>query len=116
MTVFPESRRVSRFITVGALGFAFQVAALAVLTTVAHWPWLPATIVAVELAVVHNFLWHERWTWRGAFASHQSSVLICESRATRFVRFNVMTGLTSIAGNAALMAVYVGVMGLPALA
>ena len=52
--------RFTVFLVVGWFGFALQLSVLAFLTSVAHWPWLPATIVAVELAVVHNFLWHER--------------------------------------------------------
>jgi putative flippase GtrA len=112
--------RVTRFITVGALGFGVQIAAFVILTSVGHWPWLPATIVAVELAVVHNFLWHDRWTWRDRSVARQAPSLAghrrAGSRVTRFIRFNMTTGLTSIAGNAALMAVYVGVMGLPGAA
>ena len=120
LPVVSRAGHVTRFITVGALGFAVQITAFAILTTVGRWPWLPATIVAVELAVVHNFLWHDRWTWRDrSGARHPSSLAghrCVESRATRFVRFNMTTGLTSIAGNAVLMAVSVGVMRLPGAA
>src|SRR5207249_3371813 len=38
------------------------------------------------------------------------------SWVTRFVRFILVTGLTSIVGNATLMALYVGAIGLPAIA
>ena len=116
--VISGSRRVTRFVTVGALGFVLQLAALALLTWVAHWPWLPATIVAVELAVVHNFLWHERWTWTDRFVEQPAIAVLRVKwpRLTRFVRYNVMTGLTSIAGNAGLMLVYVGLMGLSPIA
>jgi len=102
--VFSRAQRISVFIAVGWLGFALQLTALALLTSLAHWPWLPATIVAVELAVVHNFIWHERVTWcdRTAFSSFE-----------RFARFNIATGMTSIAGNIVLTAICVGVVGLP---
>jgi putative flippase GtrA len=141
-------RRLTRFMTVGALGFAVQIAAFVILTAVAGWPWLPATIVAVELAVVHNFLWHDRWTWRDRSDLPRRTrrtrrvnpegnrilppVLrflrggIChfleyargrgDSRFARFVRFNMTTGLTSIAGNAAVAGVFVGIMRLPGTA
>jgi putative flippase GtrA len=98
--------RFGTFLAVGWLGFALQLAVLAVLTSVADWPWLPATIVAVELAVVHNFLWHERVTWRDR---HDAGL-------KRFARFNLATGITSIAGNVALMAVFVGLVGVPPVA
>ena len=95
--------RFSTFIIVGWMGFALQLTALALLTALAQWSWLPATIVAVELAVVHNFIWHERVTWADRRVA----------RLARFVRFNIATGITSIGGNIALMAVYAGVLGLP---
>ena len=101
--VFSPAQRFSVFIAIGWLGFALQLTALALLTSVAHWPWLPATIVAVELAVVHNFIWHERVTWRDRGVAG----------LTRFARFNIATGITSIAGNVVLMAIYIGVLGLP---
>ena len=97
------SGRFGRFAVVGVAGFVLQLLALWALTSLAGWPWLPATAAAVELAVVHNFVWHEHWTWgdRG------------DASWTRFARFNVATGLTSIAGNMALMGVLVGVMRIP---
>jgi putative flippase GtrA len=94
--------RFTVFLVVGWFGFALQLSVLAFLTSVAHWPWLPATIVAVELAVVHNFLWHERVTWRDR---HNGGF-------KRFARFNVATGITSIAGNVMLMAAFIGLLGL----
>lgn len=100
------ARRFGVFATVGAIGFVLQIGALAVLTSLAHWAWLPATLVAVELAVIHNYVWHERWTWReraGPFFG-------------RFVRFHVANGIASIAGNVALMALFVGWIGMPAVA
>ena len=98
-----------RFSAVGLLGFLVQIAALAALTTLAHWTWLPATLLSVELAVIHNFFWHERWTWIDRTAARVRTV------ARRLLRFHVANGLISIAGNVALMAGLVGVLGLPAL-
>ena len=95
--------RPARFLTIGLLGFALQLAMLWMLTSFAHWSWLPATVVSVELAVVHNYLWHARWTWRDRPGS----------TAARFVRFQFANGLASIAGNAALMALFAGVLRLP---
>jgi putative flippase GtrA len=102
------SRCVIRFAIVGAVGCVIQVAALWVLTALGQWQWLPATIAAVELAVVHNFFWHDRWTWpAGTF---------CQSSLGRFVAFNLTNGLTSIVGNAVLMAVFAAVSGVPPIA
>jgi hypothetical protein len=90
-TVLESSPRWTRFIAIGFLGFLLQLTALALLTSGARWTWLPATLVSVELAVVHNFLWHARWTWRDRPGALGAS----------FVRFQLANGVASIAGNAA---------------
>jgi dolichol-phosphate mannosyltransferase len=100
-------RRGAVFLAVGALGFIVQLASLAMLTSMAGWHWLPATLASVELAVVHNFVWHDRWTWRDCAGG---------GRLARLLKFNLGNGLTSLGGNAALMAVLAGVVGLPPLA
>ena len=100
-------RRAPAFVAVGLLGFIVQLAALAALTLMAGWSWLPATLAAVELAVVHNFCWHARCTWRDRPARRAT--------LTRFVKFNASNGAASLAGNAALMMLFVRVMDLPAI-
>jgi putative flippase GtrA len=49
-----------RFYTVGAAGVVVQLAALALLKSGFGLGVLPATAIAVEMAVLHNFFWHER--------------------------------------------------------
>jgi len=86
------SRRLSRFLTVGVMGFALQLGALALLTTAVGWPYAPATAVAVALAALHNFWWHERWTWGDRAAA-------APGLAGRLARYHVTIGATSIGGN-----------------
>src|SRR2546430_16091794 len=54
-----------KFNFVGLVGIGVQLLALALLKSGLHLNYLLATALAVETAVVHNFLWHERFTWRG---------------------------------------------------
>ncbi len=55
-------QRMAKFALVGAVGIAVQLAVLEGLTRLGcHY--LPATGFAVETAVLHNFLWHQRFTW-----------------------------------------------------
>ena len=53
-----------KFNAVGALGAAIQLGALSVLRGWLHCGYPIATALAVEAAVLHNFVWHERWTWQ----------------------------------------------------
>ncbi len=94
-------RRWLKFNLVGALGIGVQLAMLAALRALGL-SYLPATAVAVETAVIHNFFWHERFTW-----ADRTSISPSEA-VRRLLRFNLTTGLLSIGGNLALMRVLVG--------
>jgi putative flippase GtrA len=92
-----------KFNMVGVVGFALQSGALFVLThTTLHVTYLVATALAVELAVLHNFVWHQRWTWKDRPAATMMESL------SRLAKFNVTNGLVSLVGNLAFMAILVG--------
>jgi putative flippase GtrA len=105
----PIVRRWLRFNFVGALGIGVQLAALALLTSGFGVNYLVATAIAVETAVLHNFVWHERFTWADRGGAGVRAV------AMRLVRFHAGNGLVSLVGNLALMRLLVGVFGVPAL-
>ena len=98
-----------RFYTVGAAGVVVQLAALALLKSGLGVGVLPATAIAVELAVLHNFFWHERWTW--AYRTRLSTT----GQPGRLLRFHLTNGLLSIGGNVVFMAVLAGRMRMPYL-
>ena len=80
-----------KFNLVGVIGVGVQLVVLTMLMSLFRWHYLAATIAAVEAAILHNFVWHERWTW-------------LERRrrlglGLRLFRFNFSNGLISIAGN-----------------
>lgn len=95
-----------KFNAVGGMGVAVQLAALALLKSGLHLNYLLATAAAVEMALLHNFVWHERWTWRDRGA---------QGRAGRLIRFHLANGLVSIAVNLVVMRVLVGRMHWPYL-
>lgn len=97
-----------KFNIVGVLGFAIQSGALFLLTHGAR-PigYLAATALAVELAVLNNFIWHQRWTWNDRPSANSKDTW------RRLAKFNLTTGLVSITGNVILMSILVGRIGLP---
>lgn len=111
--------RAARFVWVGAGGVVVQALTLQALAA-AGLPYPIATAVAVEAAILHNFLWHERWTWADRAGlkacSHDSPRARNHERLARLLRFNGSTAVISIAGNVGLMALFVGGFGLPLLA
>jgi putative flippase GtrA len=93
-------RRWASFAGVGILGFGVQLAVLGFLTAGAGLPTAPAAAMAVETAVLHNFVWHERWTWcdrlGGRAGGGPARVL------GRLLRFHAGAGIVSLAGNVAI--------------
>lgn len=114
------------------MGIVVQFAALFLLKSVLHFDYLLATAIAVEAAVVHNFVWHEQFTWADRTFSHRAlpdrtlpdsaspEREFCERAKSqrgqprwrrslpRLLRFNLSNGAVSILGNLALMKVLVG--------
>jgi putative flippase GtrA len=88
-----------KFNAVGAGGIVIQLAVLAALKSRLQLDYLLATALSVEAAVIHNYVWHERFTWGDR--THGSSW-------ARFAKFNLTTGLFSILGNVLVMRALVG--------
>jgi len=91
-----------KFNAVGGIGIVVQLAALAVFRSWLGLDYLLATGLAVEIAVIHNFLWHARFTWADRPARRPVQSLV------RLVKFNGSNGAVSIVGNLVLMRVLVG--------
>ena len=86
-----------RFNLVGGIGIAVQLGLLFLLKNAVHFNYLAATALAVEATVIHNFLWHERYTWADRVR------LTWRDSLPRLLRFNLTNGAVSIAGNLGLM-------------
>jgi putative flippase GtrA len=95
-----------KFNLVGAVGMAMQLGALAVLNRVSAGHYLWATAAALEVTLLHNFVWHLHFTWRDR---HLGSVVI------QCVRFHFANGAVSLAGNLALMRLLVEGARMPVL-
>lgn len=99
-------KRWLKFNLVGGIGIVVQFAALFLLKSALHFDYMLATAVAVEAAVVHNFVWHEQFTWVDRVKSDRAESW--RPSLLRLLRFNLTNGAVSILGNLALMKVMVG--------
>ena len=104
-------RRWARFASVGVIGFAFQLTLVHLLTSVVASTIALRSCSAVEAAILHNFVWHERWTWRDRVTGSSR-----EAAYARLVKFNTASGLISIVGNVFFTALFVELAGAPVLA
>lgn len=103
-------RRWLRFNAVGIIGVGVQLAILQTLltTTAMNYRW--ATLLAVEITILHNFVWHLRFTWRERRSRDAKVVL------RRLLGFHLTNGVVSLAGSWTLMELLVGRAGFPVLA
>jgi putative flippase GtrA len=100
--VTPLAVRWLKFNVVGALGIVVQMGAFALLFSALDLNYMVATALAVETAVLHNFVWHELYTWKHLPRGAARDV------GWRLLRFHAGNGAISILGNLALMRLFVG--------
>lgn len=100
--------RWSKFNLVGAIGMAVQLAVLALLNRWMAGHYLFASAAAVEVTLLHNFMWHIRYTWRDRRDD--------STRLSQLMRFHLSNGLVSMLGNLALMRILVDGARMPVLA
>jgi putative flippase GtrA len=99
-----------RFSAVGAGGILVQTVVLSVLVRKTSVHYLIATVMAVESAIIHNFIWHRSWTWADrlgkTYARQWWAPLLM------LARFNLTSGLVSMAGNLLFMNALVAAAGI----
>jgi putative flippase GtrA len=88
-----------KFNAVGFGGILVQLTVLMLLTSGWGMNYVLATVLAVEAAVVHNYFWHQRYTWSDR--AHTTA-------RWRFLKFNLTSGIFSIGGNIAIMSLLAG--------
>ena len=102
----PWPRRLLRFLCVGALGVVVNCGLLALLERAAGWHYLLASPAAIELSIVHNFAWHDNWTFRDRRGDSQW--------ATRLWQYHVAAAAGMLI-NWAVLGLLVGIGRLPLL-
>lgn len=100
--------RWGKFNLVGIIGMLLQLALLAFFDRWAPGHYLGATLAAVEITLVHNFVWHLHYTWRDRRDESEFS--------RQLLRFHLSNGLISMVGNLVLMRLLVADAHLPVLA
>jgi len=91
--------RWGKFNLVGVVGMAVQLGTLALINRLAPGHYMLATAAAIEITLLHNFVWHLHYTWRDRR---------CRSALrSQLIRFHLSNGLVSMVGNLALMPVLV---------
>ncbi len=99
--------RWGKFNLVGAIGMFVQLATLALFNRLSRGHYLCASAAALEITLLHNFVWHLHYTWRDR---RKHSALLAQ-----LIRFHLSNGLVSLVGNLTLMRLLVHDAHLPLL-
>lgn len=97
--------RFLRFSAVGMTGLVVDMGILLLLVCLGGFAPSVAKAIACELAILNNFWWNDRWTFRGF------GVCDSGSRLSRLLRFNA-TSLGGMAANVALFHAFTAWMDL----
>jgi putative flippase GtrA len=98
--------RLFRYNLVGVMGLGVKFSVLAGLVELNGAGYLAATAVAVEATVLHNFVWHFRWTWRDRSAG------LSRREALRCLwKFHLGTGAVALLANLLVMRLLVEELG-----
>jgi putative flippase GtrA len=108
-TALRQWSRFGKFNLVGLLGAALQLLLLLAFTKSFGLSAVIATPLVVELVILHNFAWHERFTWR------DRKVKSTRRRLIMLARFHAGNGLISLFGNTTLMYLFVQRLKAPTL-
>ena len=100
-------RRFLRFCAVGLSGVIVNEVALWFFTAVGGFYYIYASLLAVELAIVNNFVLNDRWTFRDRSCQQRGR----ENSIKRFYQFNLICGVGAIL-NVGILWVLTSFMGL----
>jgi putative flippase GtrA len=103
--------RWGKFNLVGAMGMVVQLSALALFNRWSGGHYLLASAAAIEIALLHNFLWHVHYTWRD-----RRDLSAAATWLGPCLRFHLSNGLVSMFGNLAFMRLLVQGAHFPVLA
>jgi putative flippase GtrA len=100
-------RHFLKYNVVGLLGNTLKLTLLALLHELGGLGYLAATALAVEAAMLHNFLWHLGWTWRERCVGNT-----LRERMARLAWFQLSNGGVALVMNLLVMRVLVGETGM----
>jgi len=102
-------KRWLRFNAIGMMGTGVQLVVILFLKTLFQLNYLIATMIAVQCSLIHNFFWHQRWTWKNSVNTSRRESF------QRFLKFNSTSGTISMMGNLGFTSVLVQAVHLPYL-
>ena len=77
------------------LGMAVNTGCLYVFKGLLHVRLIPASVMAIEIAIIHNFIWYRSWTWR----DRPNKPPFFQ----QLIKYNIATGAVDFLGNVSVL-------------
>ncbi|MDD5675113.1 MAG: GtrA family protein [Chitinivibrionales bacterium] len=100
-----RSRRVAKFAAVGGSGVVVNAGIFYVLTKRTTIDYRLLSPIAIECAIINNFLWNHLWTWADKKTARKRHVV------ARLLKFNLSSGLTALVVNWGILILLTEVFG-----
>lgn len=89
--------RGTKFNLVGWMGMLVNSGCLYLFKGILGIPLIPASMMAIEIAIIHNFIWHRYWTWKDRNGNSNQSFL------RQLLTYNLITGLVDLLVNVSVL-------------
>jgi putative flippase GtrA len=89
--------RGGKFMAVAWLGMVVNTACLFLFKGVLHIRIIPAGMLAIEVAIIHNFIWLRHWAWRDRTLNGHRSFF------RQLLLYNVFTGAVDMVANVSVL-------------
>jgi putative flippase GtrA len=97
-TRLPKLFHGTRFMIVAWIGTGFNTLCLYVFKGIFHIPIIPASIMATELAIIHNFIWLRFWAWGDRRENGHRPPFF-----RQLLLYNVATGIVDLTVNVSIL-------------
>ncbi|HEY3295553.1 MAG TPA: GtrA family protein [bacterium] len=103
---FPLLFRGTRFMIVAWIGMAVNTALLFLFKGVMGIPLIPASLLAIEIAILHNFIWLRYWAWSDRKTDNQRPPFW-----KQLIVYNLATGAVDLMANVTILWVLATLFG-----
>jgi len=91
--------RGTRYLIVSWIGMGVNTALLYLFKGIWHIPIIPASVMAIEVAIIHNFIWYRYWAW-GDRATVEG---VRAPFFQQLVYYNIATGMVDLVVNVSIL-------------
>jgi dolichol-phosphate mannosyltransferase len=96
--IIKSNERLIKYAIVGASGVVINLGVLYTLTDYFGIHYMVSGLIAIELSIINNFIWNDKWTFGGGTFKHGLFLRLlgyhCTSSVSTLIQMLILAGLT----------------------